>query len=43
MTGYMLLSGGQSSFRVAKVGRAQHPDVDYRFVFMDTLYRGADT
>ncbi|KQM91845.1 MULTISPECIES: hypothetical protein [Sphingomonas] len=43
MTRYTLYSGGQGSFRAAKVDRAQHPDADYRLVFTDTLYEDADT
>ncbi|WP_031441139.1 hypothetical protein [Sphingomonas sp. FUKUSWIS1] len=43
MTHYTLYSGGQGSFRAAKVARAQHPDADHRLVFTDTLYEDADT
>lgn len=43
MTRYTLYSGGQGSFRAAKVDRAQHPDADCRLVFTDTLYEDADT
>lgn len=42
-TRYTMFSGGEGSFRAAKIDRARHPDAPFGFVFTDTLYEDADT
>lgn len=39
----VMFSGGEGSFRAAKIQRFRHPDADLRLVFTDTLYEDADT
>ena len=43
MTRYTMFSGGEGSYRAAKIDRARHPDARYGLVFTDTLYEDADT
>lgn len=40
---FVMFSGGEGSFRAAKIDRARHPDADFRLIFTDTLYEDADT
>ena len=40
---YTMFSGGEGSYRAAKIDRARHPDAAYGLVFTDTLYEDADT
>lgn len=40
---YTMFSGGEGSYRAAKIDRARFPDADYGLVFTDTLYEDADT
>ncbi|MDR7257747.1 hypothetical protein J2X47_001927 [Sphingomonas sp. BE270] len=40
---YTMFSGGEGSYRAAKIDRARHPAADYGLVFTDTLYEDADT
>ena len=43
MTRYTMFSGGEGSYRAAKIDRALHPESPYGLVFTDTLYEDADT
>lgn len=38
-----MFSGGEGSFRAAKIQRHRNPEADLRLVFTDTLYEDADT
>jgi hypothetical protein len=38
-----MFSGGEGSFRAAKIDRARHPHEPFGLVFTDTLYEDADT
>jgi hypothetical protein len=42
-TRYTMFSGGEGSYRAAKIDRARHPDAAYGLIFTDTLYEDADT
>ena len=43
MTRYTKFSGGEGSYRAAKIVRARHPQAAYGLVFTDTRYKDADT
>lgn len=40
---YTMFSGGEGSYRAAKIDHANYPDADYGLVFTDLLYEDADT
>lgn len=40
---YTMFSGGEGSYRAAKIDRARHSDAEYGLVFTDLLYEDADT
>lgn len=39
----VMFSGGEGSFRAAKIERARHPEAELLLVFTDVLYEDADT
>ncbi len=40
---YVMFSGGEGSYRAAKIDRARYPAAEFGLVFTDTLYEDADT
>lgn len=40
---YTMFSGGEGSYRAAKIDRARNPNAEYGLVFTDLLYEDADT
>ncbi|QTH19692.1 hypothetical protein HRJ34_15720 [Rhizorhabdus wittichii] len=40
---FVMFSGGEGSYRAAKIVRARHPEAPLGLVFTDTLYEDADT